>query len=346
MRKCPPPRRIISGTVLIPAVLSFHNETLAPPCFPNTYCKWNNPSIPSSPDSSEDEPGDYVDDMVLETHDTADDDVEEEDDEANEEGTLEEEEARDEGNRGTIQKQPQPTNRKSPLLSPSDSVNPGSSSSGRDSSSSSSSSKKPKAKPQKTHKTSQGDRLKSVMSDMMVSFLDYQKEREKVFQETELKRTKMELEVEEKRQQAERDHEMRIMTFMAKMLNPPQMHMAPSPAVDTLHATPTSATQLAPTSPMSGVGRPEASSVITLQTQMTPPLGQHSAKTSHHSATHSDTATDITSIETSNSYTSAHEGTPGLLPNPPADEVPAVYPMSMLNYLNQDIDDQYVCNQY
>ena len=185
-----------------------------------------------------------------------------------------------------------------------------------------------------------------MMSDMMVSFLDYHKEREKVFQETEPKRAKMELEVEEKRQQAERDHEMRIMTFMAKMFNPPQMHMVPSPAVDTLHATPTSATQLVPTSTMSGVGRPEASSVITLQTQMKPPLGQHSAKTSHHSATHSDTASDITTIETSNIYTSVHEGTPGLLPNPPADEVPAVHLMSMLNYLNQDIDDQYVCNQY
>ena len=54
----------------------------------------------------------------------------------------------------------------------------------------------------------------------------------------------MELEVEGKGQRAERDHEVRMMTFMAKMFNPPQMHMESSPAVDTLHATPASAARL------------------------------------------------------------------------------------------------------
>ena len=97
---------------------------------------------------------------------------------------------------------------------------------------------------------------------------------------------------------------------------------------------------------MSGVGRPEASSVITLQTQMTRPLGQHSAKTSHQSATYTDTAIATTTIGTFNIYTSVDGGTLRLLPNPPAEEVPAVHSMSMLNYLNQDIDDQYVCSQY
>ena len=93
-----------------------------------------------------------------------------------------------------------------------------------------------------------------------------------------------------------------MMAFMAKTFNPPQMHMTSSPAVDTLHATPT--------------------------------------------ATDTDNATAITTIETSNVYTSVDGGTPGLLPNPSAEEVPAVHPMSVLNYLNQDIDDQYICNQY
>ena len=94
---------------------------------------------------------------------------------------------------------------------------------------------------------------------------------------------------------------------------------------------------------MSGADRPEDFSAITLQTQMTPPLGQPSVRTSQ-SAT--DTAAANTTTETSNISTAVDAGTPGLLPNPPAEEVPEVHPMSMLNFLNQETDDQHAFNLY